>query len=234
MKEILRRWLNGDRDYFRGLVLFKELSSNKALVGLLMKGPSEYNVQRLNKELTDLYAQMSAPDRVINTKKEPGTAPVDISDQGTKESEIYLAAKAEADLEYKKVMNLRAELFALTRVDDISEINKPDLLEKRSKLAVEVVYQYNLVSKLYEKADFVRKNGRLPIQEPEQISPVQKYKDLPDALVKQTLDNLRKNYNKMKKREATPERVQLLTEHKEGIEILEKRWHLLKLDQRPG
>jgi hypothetical protein len=50
---------------------------------------------------------------------------------------------------------------------------------------------------------------------------------IPEYQVKQYLDNRRKNYQKLIKRDATPERVLIIQQHEKDIQILERRWHSL-------
>lgn len=148
----------------------------------------------------------------------------------TQNSQLYDACKKEADKKYKEVMNMRAELFALARMDDFTDVNMPDKVQAREKLAVAVVAGYQQVSKLYDRADYVKQHGRLPHDENSPLGDggEENVDNIPDHLVKQTLDNLRKNYNKIKKREQTPERIALMQKHESTIKNLEARWNLLK------
>jgi hypothetical protein len=156
--------------------------------------------------------------------REPATA----ANAATNEnSQLYDACKKEADKKYKEVMNMRAELFALARMDDFTDINMPDKIQAREKLAIAVVTGYQQGSKLYDKADYVKQHGRLPNDDDEEVQETN-VDNIPDALVKQTLDNLRKNYNKIKKREQTPERIALMQKHEVTIKQLEARWSILK------
>lgn len=139
--------------------------------------------------------------------------------------DLWLAAKREADTLYKTVMNKRAELFALGRMDDMTDPNAPNRIEARRQLALDVVQGFAEVSLLYERADYVKQHGRLPDM-PEMEEPDSG--EIPDHLVKQALDNARKNFSKMKNREQTAMRVALLQKHEETIKQLEKRWHSLK------
>ena len=91
-----------------------------------------------------------------------------------------------------------------------------------------VVEGYKEASELYDKAEYVRINGRLPDQPALEPDDESDYDNIPDHMVKQELDNLRKNYNKMKKRPQTPERVVLLQKHEMNIKKLEDKWHSLK------
>lgn len=261
MLDDLRAWLNGDRDYNAGVLLYAKAGNNEALKKLFAKGKTDYCYERLQAELLKICRQLKQPNAKQSDNAEPSAdaaegsvhlqrlRPTDSIGGQVRQSApeargqenstnkngevqnpnpaLYQVCKAEADKSYKEVMNLRAELFALARPDEFSDPNTPDRIQQRSKLAVKVAEAFKNVSQLYDRADYVRMHGRLPDQgEPdsEELDP----DGLPDHLVKQTLDNLRKNYNKMKKREQTPERVALLQKHEVNIEKLEARWLLLK------
>lgn len=140
--------------------------------------------------------------------------------------DLYNACKLEADHKYKEVMNKRAVLFKMVNVEGFEDPNVPAKIHARAQLAIEVVQGWQTVSQLYDRANYVKLHGRLPdggedINEPE-------YDHLPDHLVKLRLDNARKAYNKLKKKEATPERVALMQKHEENISKLEKQWRSLR------
>jgi hypothetical protein len=140
--------------------------------------------------------------------------------------ELYNACKAAADKKYKEIMNLRTRLFILAEPDEFSNPNTAEKINARSKLALDVVLGQHEYSRLYDVADFVKLHGRLPDQEEgdENIEPV-----IPDHLVKEKLDNARKAFNKLKRREQTPARVALLQQHTINIEKLLPRWRSLQL-----
>lgn len=142
--------------------------------------------------------------------------------------DLYTACKLQADNTYKKAMNHRAVLFSMVPSELYEDPNRPDLVEQRSKLCILVINLYNEASELYDKADFVRINGVLPEVVKNTIDEID---IIPDHLVKSKLDNLRKNYNKTKKREQTPERITLLQKHQSDILKLDKRWLSLKPNQ---
>jgi hypothetical protein len=139
---------------------------------------------------------------------------------------LYEACKLAADKQYKEVMNSRAVLFQLAKHEDFEDPNTPDRIKARAKLALEVVAGYQQASKLFDDADYVRIHGRLPNNPDDDEQ--NEYDLLPDHMVKQTLDNLRKNFNKIKKRDQTPARVAALQKHAINIKKLEARWLLLK------
>ncbi|HYC29549.1 MAG TPA: hypothetical protein VEB42_12040 [Chitinophagaceae bacterium] len=242
MLQDLRAWLNGSREWNAGVSLYNQVGDNDALKSLFSKGKTDYCYQRLQEELLKICKQLKTQKYVHITgtvrsdKPDASVKPIDkveverhqpVNDHPAANAELYVVCKAEADKTYKEVMNLRAELFALARPDNFSDVNTPDRIEQRSKIALKVAEGFKHVSQLYDRADYVKIHGRLPDQDApdgEELDP----DGLPDHLVKQTLDNLRKNYNKMKKRQQTPERVALLQTHESNIKKLEARWLLLK------
>lgn len=231
----LQKWFNGKQEYYTGVALYSQLMHHDArLLELFKKGPTEFTRKKLGEELLSHYTRLNAQKALESQGSLLGVKAVKMKSSGeipsengveNKNPELYRVCKEKADQLYKETMNLRAELFALGRPDDYTDLNTPDKIEQRSKLAIDIVTKYQQVSKLYDEADHVRIYGKLPYQEAAEEN---EYDALPDHLVKQTLDNLRKNYNKMKKRPQTPERTSLLQKHKANIEKLEARWHLLK------
>lgn len=173
------------------------------------------------KATTPIDEPGSADERTVNSESsilEKVIAPVNEA--------LYLICKKEADDAYKKVMNKRAVLFSLCSKEDLTDPNTPDRIQAREKLSLEVVREFNDVSKLYERADHVKIHGRLPDADAQENE--LDVEALPDHLVKPTLDNIRKNVNKIKKRELTAERLALLQKHDENIKKLDARWLLLK------
>jgi hypothetical protein len=239
MLETLRAWLNGTKEYYTGVAIYATLGSNSTLLSLFRKGKSLYNSKRLEEELLVIcnnlksrltnnhaavpYIIVPAVKAKVQAQESQSVTPVSNFNE-----ELYTACKREADLVYKEAMNLRAELFALGRAQGYEDINRPDLVQQRSKMAVEVVVLYNKASKLYERANYVKEHGRLP-NEIENDEEETEYDNLPDHLVKKTLDNLRKNYNKIKHREQTPERIELLQKHEKNIKKLMTKWDLLNI-----
>lgn len=218
-------WLNGEREYFTGIVLLKKYACNDDIANTLLSKKNDYNVARLEQEIRKLIAralptpakQPPIPKQIIETE---------VDNTSCANVELYEASLSEATKAYKEAMNLRAELFALCRVESWEDPNLPSNVQIRSKIAVDVVTKYNYASKLYDRAEHVRKVGRLPDNEEE--NHVNDYANLPDVMVKQTLDNLRKNFNKIRKREHTAERTALMQRHQANITYLENKWDLIR------
>lgn len=229
----VRAWLNSSRNYYSGVAILSEIGCDKALLEVLQKGPNDFRVRRVEEEMLAAYEGLitsGSPKKIpLTPEKYSAKTPENIPQQETQEKpvneELYAVCKREADLLYKKVMNDRAVLFALANEEDFLDPNMPDKVSKREKLAIAVVTGWQKVSEFYDRAAYVKQNGRLPNTEENIIS---EYDSLPDELVKQQLDNSRKAFNKLKKKEATPERVILMQKHKINIEKLEAKWRSLQ------
>ncbi len=231
MFEIIRNWLNSkDKNYFKGVLIYEQCGDNKKLLVLFKKDRTPWCEKRLLEELQRCYDQLKltiSPTPII--AKLPAVQ-VQINRDPVEKipnAELYNTCRTAALNQYKEAMNMRANLFALARVEEFEDPNDPGSVAARSSLSIEVVMAFNKASKLFDDADFVKIHGYLPNQYPDQEED-NNMNTIPDALVKQTLDNLRKNFNKIKKREQTPERVALLQKHAGNIKLLEEKWNLLK------
>ena len=222
--DVIRLWLNGNKNYYTGLVLFIRYSTNEQLKQLFRSGDTPYNVDRLEKEM-NLLVQPKQAEAILPVEIKSPIITVPAEKLPAVNEDLYHVAKDMANMAYKEVMNLRAELFALARVENWEDCNRPDKIQQRSKMAIDVVIKYNRTRGLFESADFTRTHGRLETT-PEDDG--EDYASLPDHLVKQKLDNLRKSRNKLKNRPVTPGRMETLQKHDSNIKKLEARWQLLR------
>lgn len=240
MLETVRAWLNGTRDYKTGVALFSIVSKDKKLHATFAAGSSLNNTWRLQEEMLKICADLKAAARPVakapDKKKADAEIPVAqilqtaeaIQNLVTNANpELYEACRDKATAVYKDTMNKRAVLFHMIPADSYDDPNRPDLVAARRSFCLDVVRGFNEASKLYDDADNAKLYGKLEKDPCE--TPTENFDDIPDARVKQELDNARKNFNKVKVKEKTPARVittQLL-EHK--IKILSTRWDSLKL-----
>jgi len=237
MLETIRAWLNGNREYYTGVAIYSQVGTNEDLLEVLKKGPNDFRTNRLQEDLLTICNQLKSQinENATNSHagKNPGPETIR-AEAGNKQQSpvrpcnptLYDACKLAADQQYKKVMNARAVLFNLAAQVNFEDPNTEAKINDRVKLALEVVQGYQLTSQLYDRADYVKLHGRLPdggeeIREDE-------YDHLQDHLVKLRLDNARKAYNKLKIKEATPERIALMQAHAANIEKLENKWNSLK------
>jgi hypothetical protein len=246
MLEQLRAWLNGKREYYAGVALLAEAGGAANLLAVLTKGPTPFSVDRLYKELLHICNNLKSnsdvrqptllhgqeENRGATSQESSGSQAVLGRSPGTENlppanPALYESCRQEALKIYKTAMNDRAILFSQVRNLSTEEVNLPHHIAARAALAIAVVRNFNLASELFDRADFVKQNGRLP-DGPGEEAPEVAYDTLPDDLVYPTLTNLRKALSKLKKKEPTPERLALQQQHSANIQKLEGRWRLLK------
>ena len=234
MLDQLRGWLNGNREFIPGVLLYQHLGENDSLKSLFNKGFSNYCNARLQAELLKICDTLKGKLAVVDNKEtskiliessfkiaKPIKAEPSFAPPGEHTNpDLYTAYKLEADRAYKEAMNHRAILFSMLPADVFEDPNRQDLIDKRSSYAIAAVELYNKASALYDQA-----NNSWKIVPPEASVELDQ---LPDISVKPKLDNLRKNVNKLKLREQTPERVILIQKHQADILKLEERWLSLK------
>lgn len=248
----LRAWLNGKQDYNSGVAIYAINDPDENLLQVLTKGPNAFRAARLKEQLIFIYEKLKADDSTTGDNDRrgidmPGTvyqagdpqqqedkkatgrsAGYSKKEQGPVNVALYDACKLEADNAYKKVMNTRAVLFKKTEGERWENPNQEHKINDRAPLAIEVVQGFQRVSALYDRAEYVKLHGRLPdVGDPEDVEDSE-YDHLPDALVKCALDNARKALNKLKKKEPSPERIQLMQQHEKNIKKLENKWRSLQ------
>lgn len=222
MNEVIRQWLNGNREYFTGVILLARAGGSPDLIAVLKKGPNDFRTKKLLEELKKFVQtptfQPSTLKSELSTHKSPSP---------TLNPQLYESAITEAHTVYKKVMNTRAVLFARGKADqdDYTDPNLPDKIAARAPIAIDVVVGFQQASELYDRAEYVKRTGRLP--ETEDKAPID-VANIPDSLIKNQLDNARKALSKLRKKEPTAQRIELMQKHQATIENLEKKWHSLK------
>jgi hypothetical protein len=254
MQKTIQAWLNGTRDYNTGVALFSHVSQDGHLKTIFAKGKTLYNHWRLQEEFkklvenlqdgkkestSDIRGCYGSTGQNKNGKSTSSAEDKDKNNPATDQAaedpkkffipnpELYKACILAANNKYKECKDERAVLIAMLPTEQYCDPNRQDLVTSRSLLAVKVVKLSIEYSKLYDQADYVLKHGTLPDQPAEEAEEIA----VPDHQVKQELDNARKNYNKIKGRPETPERIVLLQKHQAKIENLTERWHSLKSQQ---
>lgn len=249
----VRAWLNGNRDYNTGVAIYAINDPDENLLHVLKQGSNAFRAARLQEQLICIYNKLKTdadnnpgdsnhrgigipgsddqgadPEQKNNKKATAGFAGDSKKEQRPVNIALYDACKMEADNAYKKVMNGRAILFKMTEGERWENPNLEHKINDRAPMAIEVVQGFQRVSALYDRAEYVKLHGRLPdVGDPEEVEETE-YNHLPDMLVKVNLDNARKALNKLKKKEATPDRIQLMQQHEKNIKKLEIKWRLLQ------
>lgn len=224
MRGVIDFWLKGKREYYTGLAILKSCGANASLIAQLQKGHTPLNKKRLEEAIEQIANPQ--PKKSIQPKPQAATQTQSTADYSN--TELYISCKKEADLVYKQAMNNRAILFnKIKTLQPYEDANAPLLIEERRKPAISIVTDFIKASKLYDRAAYVKQYGRLPhdsSKEPTQL----KADGIPNEMVKQKLDNLRKAYNKLKNKPPNPERLNRMAEQEQEIKELEARWQLLK------
>ena len=231
MMEAVRAWLNGKRDYFTGVSIFKKFCSDDRLIRLLSAGENTYNKERLLEEIMIIWNKIKdeeerpEPVEIKILEIDITAAPPEITVENS--NQLFEKAHREAMKIYKLCMNKRAVLFQLTEVEDWQEVNTAERIANRSRLAIEVVELFNQASSMFSIADYIKKYNRMP--QDAALDTQDMFVNLPEALIKPTLDNARKALNKLKGKEPTSDRLKLMQKHLDNIKILENKWHSYNL-----
>lgn len=219
MLEFIEGWFV-NKNYWKGVVIYGNYEKHDARkLEILKKARTSDSIIALEHEFLNILKENHL-ERIIESDAGVGIRSVTI--KKPKSEVLYMGCRSEADLLYKSVMNMRANLFAMAEPNSYKNINAADEIIGRKDLALSVMRGFKKVSELYDRAEFVKVNGVLPEVEFTEIP------DVPDVLVKLRLDNLRKSRHKLKVKVATPKRLQLLQQKEEEIKLLEARWKLLK------
>jgi hypothetical protein len=240
MVDTLKAWINGTRDYNTGVQLYNIIGTDEGLKALFAQGHNLYRNFKLQEEIIAIHKKLKAKVKPVKTKIVAGTGDIVeaaaaavsvITFDGKKieapvNPQLHEACLNEAKRVYKEAMNKRAVLFSMVPANNYEDPNRQDLILSRSPLALDVARLYIWASSLFDKADYVKKHGRLPHDEPADLDA--EIARLQDYEIKPALDNARKAYNKLKDKEPTAERVALMQKHQLRIEKLEVRWRSLK------
>jgi len=209
MTEAILAWINGSRDYLKGIGLLENSGAAPELLKRLRADDSTDNKRELFFNLRALLSGSPAPSvtpilqatpiiAVPHNKKaiQPVSAPL---------NDIAAAAKKDADLLYKEMQNKRALLFDLCPVIPSASENDKSQQLRRSQLAKEIVELETEVTAAYEKYRYASANGRLPdTQAPDDtIDPVDLYRKI---------QNLKKAISRWEVKPESAERSQHLAD----------------------
>ena len=224
MLDLLRSWFNGSRDYHHGVKLFHILSDDPSLKSFFSNNASDYTARRLHEEMEKLYNKLKQPElSIIEVRPMPQAEKLVEACVVSKNPDLEQVCDQKALQLYKQMMNDRAILFNLTKVEGWDDVNKPDLVEQRRVLALQICSRNYEVSQAYTELEHVRLHGTLPSEEQPESE-----KEISDLQLKRTIDNLRTSLSKLRKREQTPERVAIIQKHQGNLDSLLLRWNAIK------
>jgi hypothetical protein len=210
MDQELVAWLNSNRNYTTGVNIYHRLGNDKALLQYFVTANgSRIACEKLFNALRTIYYQLKQPKAAsagLVKQVVAKAAPQTIAPQP--DAEIVHAIKHKADKLYKEMMNLRARLFALTTIEPDANENNTNTVLLRQNLVLPLLSLAPEVDENYQSLNYLIEHGNLPDAEPDQEA----LPTSPVALERMRV-NLMTNIAKLKKKEATPERLQLLQSH---------------------
>ena len=196
--ELIHDWLEGSKHYSIGRAIYKSLGSDESLKTMFDSGYSDYNQQRLEKELRAMLSHVKeievqdAPEIKVMLPKP--TDPILNS--------IYQEWKPL----YMKMNYLRHDL---DRYEGQSEV----LANIRKPIAIEILELEKKINKLWQDSDYFKEHGHLPnINQPKFKKP-----DDPVELAN-AINNCGKNIRRSRKRAelnpSNPDYMQLYIDYK--------------------
>jgi hypothetical protein len=211
MDQELVAWLNSNRNYTTGVNIYHRLGTDADLLKYFINAnASKQASEKLFNALRQIYYQLKQhkapttgivkavvlqPEHIV-----PITTPAN--------AELVDAIKHQADKLYKEMMNLRARLFALTTIEPEANENDANTVLLREKLVLPLMNLAPDVQEQYHSLNYLIEHGNLPDAEPDQEA----LPTSPVALERMRV-NLMTNIAKLKKKAATPDRIQLLNSH---------------------
>ncbi len=218
MDKDLLRWLNSpQKEYTAGLNILHRLGNDEALVRkLINEGSDATNRQLLFDSLRAIFYRLKG----IAPQAAPAqaTAPTPEVVATPKNPELEKATKLEADKYYKILANTRAQLFGLCTIERMPNENNAEAVSLRESLALQIMDMQSDVDIAYSRYRYVCEHGKLP----EEVSDADQSEELPTnpILLERKRVNLIKSINKLKAKEATPDRVTLIQQLSSTLKIV--------------
>jgi hypothetical protein len=220
-KELLQ-WLNASqKNYKQGVTILHRLGKDAKLNSVLLnEGESKSNSERLFEALRQIFYELKGikPTVAIAPTPTAPTPPPTPVEPVAKNPELEKATKSEAEKLYKQLANTRAVLFALCPKEKHPNENNAEAVKQREGLALDILEMQTEVDIAYNRHRYVCEHGKLP----EQVSDADQPEELPTnpILLERKRVNLIKSINKLKAKEATPERVALIQQLNSTLKIV--------------
>ena len=230
MDKQLTAWLNSaTRNYKEGVELYQRHGNDAYMLRYFLTGNTRASTEKLFESLKAIYyaKKHSTPG---NEKHKTGAWEADKISlaQDSKQveesktgvvlnTELETICKAEADKHFKELMNVRAKLFQYCSIEPDGRENNEDEVRLREIYVMELLKLQPEHHEAYEKLRHVKQHGKLP-----DAAPVAQEEIPTDPLkLEKARVNLMKNISKLRKKEATAERVQLLQEHEAKLKLIQ-------------
>lgn len=146
--ELIQKWLSGTRNFYVGVVLYKQFGIDEDLKKLLAGKPEPYLQKRLEEALAEVLQKPKVVLQIPVNKKE-------LAEMPKSEDAILEALRREWLPLYQRMNYLRHEL-------DRFEGNDFEIIAKRKPLAIEVLELEQQCMRTWERREYYLKNGKLP------------------------------------------------------------------------
>lgn len=159
-RDIILKWLNGNRNYHKGITLLKSINSELAR-------PFISNIERkdlLFKTIKSLLVDQQPQTRTVKDAVRTIIVPSKTITQPAKQptNPIAQEQKKIADKLYKEMSNTRALLFRLCPDQEQKFENEGKKVSERAELTKKVMDLQYQVDAAYEKYQFALEHSRLP------------------------------------------------------------------------
>lgn len=203
LKTEIIAWINNDRNFEVGLKLAEQAGTNAQMLRNFSIHPKvgKKKLYYLLKELAGLNSREPVAPKVISSQKpKPCAIPTpgntqkgaDTPDKSEFEnSAIVIAAKRDADVLYKEMMNKRALLFNMCPALESKYENEGGKVKRRVTLTKEVMALDRKVNHAYDRYRFAMQNGYLPQEKEVSI-------ETPPLLIAPRIANLKKAIRRLK------------------------------------
>lgn len=217
----LKDWLNSQKNYLEGVEIYKRLGDDaEILMYFLNSQPHKVSQEKLFESLRSIYYQFKNSSQSIPPLDKMVEGNQVLEETKTFNPTLESICKAEADKSFKELMNIRARLFQHCFIEPDGNENDENPVRLREQYVLEILKLQPTHYEAYEKLHFVREFGRLPEVE---LSPGEtgknKIPENPLELEKMRV-NLMKSISKLKRKEQSPERVDLLQKNQEKLKSI--------------
>lgn len=223
----LKVWLNDtNRKLLDGIAIYRRLGKD---LETLKKVEGLVNNKADNAELFAILRQLwyDSKNGVVpapSIKKIPSkpieksvTSAVAVVKNNSQKSELFISCEKAASKLYQELRNLKAKLFYTVSIEPDRKENNPELVALRQPMVLELMNLQIAVDEAYDTLRYVAEHGHLPTKESDKET---KLPSNPVLLERYRITQM-KLLSKLKLKEATPQRVQLINTKLELIKKAE-------------
>lgn len=171
--DIIRKWLNGSRNYTDGIKLYSVFGRDDKLKRMFAnEGPSDFKKKKLAEVLQGMLSEQpasSAPRKTSDKTIKEAPAPVVVQPFVNKDKKWSQQRDEVEEAMYQQWKPLFAEMMNLTaRVGDIARLGEKDTLKKieAGRMALRICDLDDELDEIYLQRDQYLQNGQKPVSFP--------------------------------------------------------------------